>query len=221
MPDLTTVSAVKQWLSIAPTQTGSDANLATLVTATSADFLRAIDRVDLLENSYSEVREGDGGSRLALRHWPVTAITSLTVAGTAIAQSTAATVPGWYIEPNLDPERTNQLYLNNLVFTDLAQVIVNYLAGYEACPADIAQAVVEWVADRYRGRPADGVSSQRDAGGEHVAYSKELSMPATTAAVVERYRRTWPSLDKRNEDRNYRITRINRTYTQTISEKAQ
>jgi hypothetical protein len=83
----------------------------------------------------------------------------------------------------------------------------------------VAQAVIEWVALRYKGRPGTGVSSQREAGGEHVTYDREAPMPPTTAAVAERYKRCWPSLNKRDDDRNYRVTRINRTFTQTTVEK--
>jgi len=213
--DLTTFEAVKAWLAIPSAQTGSDVTLTGLVTSTSADFLRAIERTDFLTASYTEVREGDGNIRMAMRHWPVTAVTSLTVAGTAISASADKIASGYYLDEDLDPERINQLYLVGSAFTDAAQVVVAYVAGYVEPPGDVVQAVIEWVADRYKGRPGAGVSSQREAGGEHVTYDREAPMPPTTAACVERYKRSWPSLDKRGDDRDYRVTRINRTFTQT------
>jgi hypothetical protein len=212
LPDLTTLDAVKGWLAI--TQTGSDAILTALVTSTSADFLRAIERTDFLAADYTEVREGDGNSRLAMRHWPITAVTALTVAGTTIAASADKIAPGYYLDADLDPERINQLYLVGSTFTDVAQVVVAYAAGYAEPPDDVAQAVIEWVAARYKGRPGAGVSSQREVGGEHVTYDREAPMPPTTAAVAERYKREWPSLNKRDDDRDYRVTRINRTFTE-------
>jgi len=220
LPDLTTKDDVKAWLAIPPAQTTSDTILAELVTSTSADFLRAIDRVDLLASTYVEVRDGDGGSRISTRHWPINTITSITVAGVAIAASPDKVAAGYYIDDELDPERVSQIYLaGGEAFTDAAAVVISYNAGYATTPGDVEQAVVEWVAYRYRGRPGQGVSSQREAGGEHVTYDREAPMPPTTAAVAERYKRCWPSLDKRTDDRNYRVTRINRTFTQTQTEK--
>lgn len=217
MPDLTTLTDVKAWLAIPAGQAASDALLTELVTSTSADFLRAIARFDLLADDYVEVRDGDGGARISTRHWPINTIASITVSGVAIQPSPDKVAAGYYIDTGLDPERLSQIYLaGGSAFTDGSAVVVSYNAGYANAPGDIAQAVVEWVAERYRGRPGAGVSSQREAGGEHVTYDRQAPMPPTTAAVAERYKRCWPSLDKRTDDRNYRVTRINRTITQAL-----
>jgi hypothetical protein len=217
MADLTDLAAVKVWLAIATS--GSDAILTSLVTSTSADFLRAIARSDFEAADYTEVREGDGGSRLVMRHWPINTIASITVAGVALDVSPDKVAGGYYFDDGLDPERLNEIYLaGGDSFADAAAVVVAYNAGYADVPEDVAQAVIEWVAARYKGRPGATLNSQREAGGEHVTYDREAPMPPTTAAVVERYKRCWPSLDKRNDDRNYRVTRINRTITTTIKE---
>lgn len=215
MPDLTTTAAVKAWLGITATQTGSDNVLSDLVTSTSADFLRAIDRQDFTPAAvYTEVRDGDGDTRMRLRHWPVNSITSINVSGTAIPASPDKVASGYYIDADLDPERRSEVYLaGGDTFMDGSPVVVVYEAGYAVVPEDVAQGVLEWVAARYKGRPGTGISSQREAGGEHVTYDREAPMPATTAAVAERYKRTWPSLDKRSDDRNDRVTRISRTFT--------
>lgn len=213
--DLTNLDDVKAWLAIATN--GSDDVLADLVTSTSADFLREIGRTDFLTASYTEVREGDGNCRIAVRHWPITAIAAIHVSGTALAVSPDRVAAGYYFEEELDPERVNQIYLaGGEVFTDLAPIAIAYTAGYVAAPTDVAQAVIEWVAMRYKGRPGANVNSQRAAGGEHITYDKEAAMPDNTARVAEKYRRTWPSLDKRGDDRDYKITRINRTYTEAV-----
>jgi hypothetical protein len=216
MPDLTTLDDVKSWLAIGASN-GSDSILKELITSTSADFLRAIGRTDFLTAQYTEVREGDGNSRIATRHWPITAITTITISGTGLAPSPDRVAAGYYFEAELDPERVNNIYLaGGEVFTDLAPIAIAYTAGYTAPPDDVAQAVVDWVCDRYKGRPSTGVNSQREAGGEHVTYEKETAMPDSTARVVTKYKREWPSLDKRTDDRDYRVTRINRTYTEAI-----
>jgi hypothetical protein len=213
MPDLTTLEVVRAWLAIPTNQTGSDTILSSLISAVSADFLRAIGRTDFLTEDYVEVREGDGGNRLVTRHWPITEISSLTVAGATVAAQVEPGVAGYFTEAGLDPERLNEIYLQGSTFTDAAQVIVSYSGGYEAAPDDVAQAVAEWVATRFKIRPESTVSTQRSAAGEHVTYEKDPSMPSNTARVIEKYTRNWPSLDKFNDDRNYRVTRINRTYT--------
>ena len=211
--DLTNLIDVKAWLAIASTLNASDGSLAELITATSADFLRAIARVDFLPGDYPEVREGAGGSRMALRHWPITEIDTLSVAGSAIAASADRIAAGYYLDAELDPERVNQLYLVGSTFTDGAQVVVAYAAGYTAAPDDVAQAVVEWVAARYKGRLGAGLASQREAGGEHVTYDREAPMPPATAACAARYKRCWPSLNRRQDDRDQAVTRINRNFT--------
>lgn len=213
--DLTTLQDVKAWLGVPSGQTGSDATLAELISNTSADFLRAIGRTDFLTASYTEVREGDGNCRIATRHWPITAISTITVSGTGVASSPDRVASGYYFEDELDPERVNQIYLaGGEVFTDLAPIAIAYTAGYATPPLDVAQAVIDWIAARFRGRPGVAVNSQREAGGEHITYDKEAAMPATTAACAARYTRELPSLDKRGDDRDYKITRINRTYTE-------
>lgn len=218
MADLTDLAAVKAWLAIATS--GSDAILTALVTSTSADFLRAIERTDFAAADYTEVREGDGGSRLVMRHWPISSIASITVAGVALQVSPDKVAGGYYFDDGLDPERLNEIYLaGGDTFTDGAAVVVAYNAGYVDTPTDVAQAVVEWVAARYKGRPGAQLTSQREAGGEHVTYDREAPMPPTTAAVAERYKRCWPSLDKRNDDRDYRVTRINRTITTAVKQE--
>jgi hypothetical protein len=213
--DLTTLEDVKAWLAIAAD--GSNDVLTDLVSATSADFLRAISRTDFLTATYTEVREGDGNCRIAVRHWPITAIASISVSGTSLAVSPDRIAAGYYFEDELDPEHLNQIYLaGGEVFPDLAPVAITYTAGYADAPLDVAQAVIEWVCLRYKGRPGAGVNSQREAGGEHITYDKQAAMPDNTARVVEKYSRTMPSLDKRADDRADKVTRINRTYTETV-----
>jgi hypothetical protein len=218
MFDLTNLGDVKVWLGIAPAQTAADGQLATLITATSADFVRAIDRQDFCEDLYTEVRVGDGGIRMSLRHWPIAEIQSVNISGTAVVESPDKVAAGWYIDDDLDPERRNQLWMaGGSAFMDQASVVLTYTAGYASAPADVSQAVLEWVVERYKGRPGEGINSQREAGGEHVTYERSDAMPATTAQVVERYKREWPGLNKYREDRDYKITRINRTTTTTVA----
>src|ERR1700744_850024 len=102
MPDLTTLTAVKAWLPIPSGTTSEDALLSGLISSTSADFMRATNRVDLLAADYSETRPGDGASRMILRHWPINSIEALTISGATIPESSDQIQPGYYFDEDLD-----------------------------------------------------------------------------------------------------------------------
>ena len=214
--DLTTLTQVKGMLGLPSTPVAaSDSVLDSLISATSADFLRAIERTDFLAADYTETRIGDGGPWLVLRHRPINSVASVTIAGVAVAASPDGVASGYNIIAETDPERIRLLTMSGgAVFTDGASVAVTYNGGYATVPLDVAQAVADWVVRRWRSRPAVGVSSQRDAGGEHVTYDAEAPMPSTTQGVADRYARPRPSTNKRQEDRDQRVTRINRTITE-------
>jgi hypothetical protein len=58
---------VKAWLAIATSQTADDSILSRLIMAVSYDFLREIGRLNFTPaQSYTEVREGDGGTSMVL-----------------------------------------------------------------------------------------------------------------------------------------------------------
>src|SRR5690349_8883351 len=98
MADLTTLQNLKQWLPIPSNTTAEDPILSRQITATSADFMRSTNRPDLLTAQYTEVRNGDGGARMILYHWPITAITSLAVNGVTVAPSADKIAPGFYFD---------------------------------------------------------------------------------------------------------------------------
>jgi hypothetical protein len=218
MPDLTNLPDVCNWLAMPNPPLGAAATiLPELITNTSADFLREVGRPDFLAADYTEVREGDGDVRMTMRHWPVNSVASVTVAGTGLAPSPDKIQDGYYIDTDLDPELRDQIWVNGGI-TDAAPVVAVYNAGYAGAPGDVAQAVTEWVADRYTNRTGSGKSSQRAAGGEHVTFEhEEDSIPAQVLRVIAKYKRSVPSLDKRQDDRDYRVTRINRTITERVS----
>ena len=192
MADLTTLTSVKNWLGVPLGNTSQDALFSQLITATSADFLRAIKRPDLLTASYTETREGDGSRRLILRHWPVTDITTLKLAGADVPQQNPTATPpvdGYYLDAGADPERAFVLYLSgDLVFTDQAAILITYDAGYAATPDDIAQAVTEWVAYRYTKKAYTGQTQNRSVEGEST-HIEESTIPPNTQRVIGMYTR--------------------------------
>lgn len=185
-PDLCTLAQVKAWLTIATAQTTEDALLQQLLSAVSFDFLREIARPDFYPaGTYTEIRDGDGGNQMVLRHWPINYLS-------AAAVSAVSVLGNAYVDNDLDPERRYELYLNGgKVFTDGAVVSVTYNAGYVTPPLDAAQAVAEWTAYRYKSRQWIGQSSKHMAQGETVSTPDE-DMPATVKRVIERYRRFDP-----------------------------
>ena len=196
MPDLTTLIDVKNWQgAIAGNSANADGILSSLITATSADFLRAIERPDLLTATYTEQRVGDGSCRMVLRHWPVTAVASVMIAGTAQDSST------YGIDTSLDPERCYVLYLlGSSTFTDGAPVRVTYSAGYATTPADIAQAVIEWVVLRFNKKGMTGQKNARSNEGERTDVDQE-ALPPTTQRVIDLYRRKWPAYGRTADQR--------------------
>jgi hypothetical protein len=215
--DLTTVSTLKLWLPIATDNTGDDATIARLTTAVSLDFMRATNRPDLLQATYTEVRQGDGGRRMITYHWPIVAVDTLTVGGSAITASADKLANGYYFDADIDPERIWNLYLNGYTFTDAAPVQIAYTAGYVspgatpadgqiALPEDIEQAVIDWCAYRYKERPQVASTQRRSNQGESV-QSQLIDAPPNVLQVIERYKRQLPSTDRRAEAREERVQR--------------
>ena len=138
--DLTQLATLKSWLPITSTNTNDDATLARLITAVSVDFGRATMRPDLLQASYTEVHQGDGASRLIAFHWPVIAITSLSVAGSAIAASPDKMQNGYYIVSATPKSRAAVYSPLGLVEAQVTQpsVLVHQI--------DLSYAILHWEA---------------------------------------------------------------------------
>jgi hypothetical protein len=191
--DLCVLGDVKKWL---PLDVDTDDSiLSRLITATSEDALRAMRRPDLLAADYLEARQGDGSSRITTYHWPINTVATLKIGGVTIAASADKIAAGYFFDLDIDPERVWNLYLNNYVFTDGAAVQLSYNAGYAAVPGDIAQAVIDWVAQRYKARPNVAMTRRRDEG--ETADTPMIDAPETTKAVIERYMRCVPSVSRR------------------------
>lgn len=205
MPDLCQLADVKDWLGIPATVTTDDAKLSRLISATSADFLSEIDRYDFLAADYTEVKRGRAlvqppprpamsfvaGRRLVMRHWPINSVTSLVLDGVTLPKSADGIAGGWYLDRNTDPENINVISLIDYLFTRLSTATIVYNAGYASVPADVTQAIIEWVAARYQLRSAASTSSVRVTEGrsqsEQVNYVP-WDMPRSTARIVERYK---------------------------------
>ena len=206
--DLTTLDNLKAWMPIPSTTTTQDAVLARLISAVSADFTRCTKRPDLLTAQYTEVHMGDGATRMIAFHWPITAIATLQVGAATITASADKVAAGWYLDEDIDPERVWAIYLNGSCFTDGQPVKLSYTAGYATVPGDIEQAVIDWCLYRYKGVPNVSTLQRRSSEGDSVQV-QQIDAPPQVLSVIDRYTRVSPCLDRRQEEREERLTRSN------------
>jgi hypothetical protein len=183
--DLTTLANVKAYLSPPLTTTADDALLTRLVTAASQFIQSWLNRA-IASTSYTETRNGTGGTRLFLRKRPVTAVAALTIDGVAIAPSAPPPLGAGYLFDD------SSVYLIGHCFAKGAQnVTVQYTAGFAATPPEIEQACIALVALRYKERDRIGQAS-KNLGGETFSFQQN-DMPADVATILDQYRNVVPT----------------------------
>jgi hypothetical protein len=80
MANLCALSDIHAWLAIPTAQVSDDTLISSLIGNVSTDFLNEIKRPDFYPAQvYNEVREGDGGDLMVLRHWPLNSIVNLSL----------------------------------------------------------------------------------------------------------------------------------------------
>jgi hypothetical protein len=182
--DLCQLSDVTAWL-----QTGQNAFpsvddllLSRLITAAS-QFIQTWLQRQIAPCDWIEVRDGNGGQRLAFANFPVSQVWALSIDGLNIppAPPNGEFGAGYVFSPT-------ELALRGYVFTRRPQnVSVTYTAGYASIPPDIAQACIELVCQRYRERSRIGEVSKALIGGETVTYSQK-DMSADVMTLLSQYR---------------------------------
>lgn len=128
--DLASLASLKAWLGI--TDTASDAILSALITSTSGKVNQYINR-KLPMATYNEVRNGSNSQRIAMRQWPISDVTSVSVDGVIIPVSPDGLSSGYVFDEMF-------VYLQGIgvsgrvpvyAFTKGFQNIrINYSAGY-------------------------------------------------------------------------------------------
>ena len=181
MTDLTTLAAVKAYAGV--TVTTDDGMLSALITAYSA-WVRSWLNRDILRATYSVRLSGRGGQSVQLPQYPIRSITSLSINGVAIAAQPSWGAAGYYFDET-------RLFLEGYCFTKgNGNVAVIFDAGFDAVPADIAQAVNELVGLRYALRDKQGWSSKTLAGETVSLVTKD--MPDSVRTALRQYQRVAP-----------------------------
>lgn len=160
LADLTTLDDFKAYAKV--NATTDDALLRSMITAYSAAARSFMNR-DITTASYSITRDGRGTQMLLLPQFPITAVSSVIVDGMPISAQTAFGLPGYRFTDTA-------IILDGFRFTrGFGNVQVSFTAGYAVVPADIAEAVNEWVALRYKERDRIGHVS-KSLEGQTVAF---------------------------------------------------
>jgi hypothetical protein len=159
--------------------------------------------------AYNENYDGSGSDTQFVRNWPITAVSKVTVFTTVIPQSTDQNTPGWMIDGSgkclvMASLRFGGGYRGNYGWTGggygcgygyrngglyafaegRQNVNVQYTAGFNGVPYDIAEAVTEMVGLTTNQRGWIGKSSVAlSQGGGTVTYSKFVIPPRAKAAI--------------------------------------
>lgn len=179
--DLTTLPNAKAWLGVGTS--GDDALLTRLVTAAS-QYIQAWLNRSIASASYTDTFDGTGKTKLMLGNYPITAVASVTVDGTAIPASTGPTTPGYVFT------RTAIMLRSYAFSCGVQNVVIAYTAGYTATPPELEQACIELIALRYRERDRIGQVS-KSVNGEVVAFSQK-DMSDDIKTILSNYKKVVP-----------------------------
>lgn len=180
MPDLTTLEAVKETGAVRTD--AHDPFLARLI-ASASEFVVQYANREILQATHTEDLDGPGGKILVLRHFPITAVSALSVDGTPYSAYSSSGI-GYKFD-------RHALYLFGGIFTRGRQnVAVTYTAGYATVPPDVEQAVIEAVVMRFKEATKIGEGAQSLAGA-NVSF-KFTDLTDFGKVTMNAYRRVVP-----------------------------
>lgn len=182
MANLTTLSAVREYIGMLPTVTGDDVLLSNLITRISEQAEQYCSR-SFLSAARTETRYGNGSRSMVMKYTPISAVASLKIGETVIVAATTPTMSGYRIDGNA-------IRLYGYIFTKEAVVEVSYTGGHASTPPDVEQAVIETVMLAYRRKDHIDVSSKALAG-ETISYVMG-QFSASAKAALGNHRRVTP-----------------------------
>lgn len=180
---LTTLAAVKLHLGIATSDTSDDALLAQLINQASADIESRCNRTLTRETRTAEAYTGDGGKKLYLDLYPVTAVAAVTLDGVAATDYVLTGKAGMLARDD--------------GWTKDAEILVTYTGGYQLeavtgppavardFPFDLEYAAILWVATAYNTRGSEHLSDEAIGPLKSVFWQEQPAI----AAIVGKYRR--------------------------------
>jgi hypothetical protein len=153
--------------------------LDALIENASAFIEQYCNRTFALAN-YTETRNGNGGNRLFLLNGPVVSVTAVSVNGQTIAAAPSVMANGWVNDDSM-------VYLRGGCFTrGFQNVTVAYSAGFATIPADVAQACIELVAEKFAKRNRIDKVSETLGTQQTQAYI-QADMPARVKTALQPY----------------------------------
>lgn len=182
MADLTTLANVKAWLNV---KTSTDDTLLDRLISACSTFVQSWLNRQILTATSTEVRHGEGGTRLLLANYPVTAVQSLTINGRTIPPAADSTSPG-YLFDDMEIALVGYEFCRGNF-----NVQVEYTAGFATVPLDIEQAVIETIGLRYKEKDRIGQNSISQGGQITTSFMIKDLTPATLTTLTQ-YRRVVP-----------------------------
>jgi len=198
--DLTTVGAVKSWLSgsgIAPVNTSDDDAIQACVTYFSNVFLWRTSMTNqdgtmpdenpfLQVVTYTETYDGPGGPRLFLNHRPIQDVQSLMISGQTIMASTGWGQTGYVIDGN---KASITLRGCGWFYMDTQNINVVYDAGYPDLPSDIVLAATKSCALQYKRKDWIGLHSKSLAQGAGTTSYEAWELDPDVERLISNYTR--------------------------------
>jgi hypothetical protein len=204
---------VRAWLQTGqqPYPSTDDALLARLITAASGLITAWLNR-PIVSADWQETRDAVGGDTFVFAVQPVTAVLLVVANGVAIppVPPLAFAGAGSAVASAGQPPTPEPLpWSSGYLFTPTAitirgywvprrkiSVLLQYTAGFQTVPFDIAQACIELVCRKYRERTRIGERSKSLGGGETVAYETVSfslrDMASDIQLLLQQYRQVAP-----------------------------
>jgi len=194
MADLCELADVREWLG--STTTAADALLSRLITAASEFVERHTGRSFSGIQNYTEIYDGTGRDRMQLRQWPVVSVSSIKIAPSIEITEAATEFPpasGTFTleSPPLSGGIQTLIVHGHCFPRGRGAMQVTYTAGFADVPADVRQAVVELVGERYKHRDRIGLNSKSIGNGESISFLQR-DMSENVRSILQRYKSVVP-----------------------------
>lgn len=209
--DFVTLAEIKAWIESMPSTVTADDNvLQFIITATSQDMLTMMSRTTILAAGYQEWYEGSGSATLALDQQPINSVTTLKVSGVSVSPSSDHIQNGYIISRDKKfiqlvgsgsgpasilggggISRGYSRRCGNVFAQGIANVYVDYNAGYATVPPDLGEACLLIIDQDYKRRGwVDRAQIVIPQGGGTTTY-RSWPIPDRARLIIDRYTRTY------------------------------